>query len=851
MFAMGSAGDVHPSIGIARALHQRGHRVLFATNSYFQPAVRAVGVDFLSTGAAEEYLAAIQDPDLWQFGKGFRVLFSKMLTSMREVYRIIEDRYIPNETLVVAPSSAFGARMANEKLGVPLVNMHLQPLILRSLNHQPGLALPEYCRPLLRPLRRVWLAALDRWIFDPALLPETNALRAELGLPPVRRILKDWIHSPDLSIGLFPPWFAPPQPDWPPQLRLTGFPMFDEAGGWEVPAELARFLDDGEPPIVFTLGTAMRFARQFFEVSAEACELLGRRGIFLTHFPEQLTKTLPDGVRHFAYVPFSVLLPRASALVHHGGIGTMAQAMAAGIPQLITPVNLDQPDNAVRLRKLGVGDLIRPKDYEPKRASARLLRLLTSLEVAGRCREVAARFQGAGWVDETCRLIESVPLSRPPTLGIESAVRASPPAPVSRNDGVEVLMFAPGSGGDVYPNIAIGKALGERGHNVLFVASSAFEAAVEAAGLEFLGSGTVGEDQRTIDDPNLWRFGRGFRVLFERMLEAMPGTYRLIEKRRVPGRTVVVAPFAALGARIAAEKLDVPLATVHLQPVLLRSLNVQPGVVVPSGLRPVLRPARRILTFALDRWVFDPVLLPRLNGFRAELGLPPVERVLKDWIHSPEMVIGLFPEWFAAPQPDWPPNTHLTGFPLIHLDDGRETPSDVEDFLSKGDPPIVFTLGTAMRFAKRFFEVSVEVCLRTGRRGVLLTQFSEQVPAPLPPGVRHFQYVPFDRLLSRSAAVVHHGGIGTAAHALAAGIPQLLTPLNFDQPDNAARLRHLGVADSIPLRRYEAKRVSRTLEKLIASPEGARKRQVIAAKFAGADAIGRTCQLIESLRGRG
>jgi UDP:flavonoid glycosyltransferase YjiC (YdhE family) len=407
VFAIGSGGDVHPSIGIGRALRARGHRVVFAANSHFEGAVRRAGLDFLSTGTEEEYLRTTQDPDLWRLGKGFRVLFRVMLDGMRRQYEIIAERYQRGPTLVIAPSSALGARIANEKLGAPLVNMHLQPLGLRSLNEQPGLALPAAFEPLLPPVRKVFLAALDRWVLDPPLLPELNRFRVELGLAPVQRVLNTWIHSPQRIIGLWPEWFAPSRLGWPQQVRLTGFPLFDETGTRELSPSVAEFLDGGEPPIVFTLGTAMRFGARFFAVSAEACRKLGRRGVLLTQFREQIPSTLPDGIRHFEYIPFSFLLPRCAALVHHGGIGTIAQALSAAVPQLITPMNFDQPSNAGRVRALGVGESLRPAAYTAENARAKLDRLLSHAPIRRTCQEIARHFESGDPVRQTCELIEA------------------------------------------------------------------------------------------------------------------------------------------------------------------------------------------------------------------------------------------------------------------------------------------------------------------------------------------------------------------------------------------------------------------------------------------------------------
>lgn len=413
---------------------------------------------------------------------------------------------------------------------------------------------------------------------------------------------------------------------------------------------------------------------------------------------------------------------------------------------------------------------------------------------------------------------------------------------------MRVLVLVHGSAGDVYPQIGIGSALRGRGHEVVFVTNPYFEKAVRHAGLDFVPSGSEAEGRKAIENPELWQRGKGLGVLFDGVLKAMPETYEIVRKYYERGRTVVVANALAFGARVAHEQLGVPLASVHLQPVLLRSLNEQPGIVTPPSWRPIMRPLRRVLTAALDRWVFDPAITPRLNEFRARLGLRPVRRVLKEWIHSPQLVLGMFPEWYGRPQPDWPPNTHLMGFPLFDQTEGERLGADLDRFLDEGAPPLVFTPGTAMVFAQRFLAVSAAVCQKLGRRGLLLTRFAEQVPANLPPEVRHVPYAPLSMLLKRAAALVHHGGIGTASQALAAGIPQLVVPANFDQPDNAARLRRLGVAESVRESGYSESFVAPALTRLLSSPDVSRACADAALKIRGAsDPMVDTCRYIESL----
>ena len=333
----------------------------------------------------------------------------------REVYQLIERRYVPGETVVVAHTNVFGARIAQEKLGVPLATVHLQPAVLRSRHDAPGLPLPGGDTPIPRCLRRLLWASID-FCSDRIVMPDVNAFRAELGLPPVRRPFAGWVHSPKLVLGLFPEWFAPPQPDWPPNTHLTGFPLFDEGGMREMPADLESFLEAGAPPIVFAVGSFARRSRRFFEVSVEACRMMGRRGVLLAPTRDLVPESLPETLRYFDYVPLSALLPRAAAIVHHGGIGTTALALAAGIPQIVAPFADDQPDNAVRVRRLHAGLVVTRAHYRPETVTRTLGHLLESKEIAVACHSAAERIRQQRPLPEACRLIEELAAApRPPS----------------------------------------------------------------------------------------------------------------------------------------------------------------------------------------------------------------------------------------------------------------------------------------------------------------------------------------------------------------------------------------------------------------------------------------------------
>jgi len=383
------------------------------TNPHFEPLVRGLNLEFIPLGTVEEFDLVTHHPDLWHPARGFRLVAQHaMLGTMRAIYDAIRQRQVPGETVVVAPATALGARLAQERLGVPLVSLHLQPAVLRSLIDTPTLP-PLWTGPNVpRWFKRFQFYVTDRFLIDPILARDVNAFRAELGLPPVRRFLDVWWHSTNRVLGMFTEWFAPVQPDWPPHTTLAGFPLWDEAETREVPAQLEEFLIAGPPPIVFTPGSAMRQGKAFFAAAIEASGRLNRRALLLTRYREQLPSSLPRGVGHFDYIPFSQVLPRAAAVVHHGGIGTVAQALAAGIPQLIMPMSHDQPDNAARVTRLGVGAALWPQRFRGPAVAAALAKLIDDRGMGERCREFADRLSKSGGLERAADIVEEAALAR-------------------------------------------------------------------------------------------------------------------------------------------------------------------------------------------------------------------------------------------------------------------------------------------------------------------------------------------------------------------------------------------------------------------------------------------------------
>jgi rhamnosyltransferase subunit B len=407
--AIGSYGDVHPMVGLGAALAARGHEVKIVTNPYFADVVASASLEMLPISTAEDYVKLSQNPDLWHPIRGSRLVLKHAAGGLlRPLYDILKSHYVAGQTVLCAHCLDLASRVVGNKLGAPVASIDLAPGMLWSLYDSPRLQGVLTGPRVPRWLKRVQYWASDTLFVRPLLGGELNGLRGELGLAPVKRILSQWLHGTDLVVALFPDWFGPRQPDWPANMRLVGFPLWDIAAGAELSDEVQEFLTAGTPPIAFSPGSANRAAQQFFAAAVEACERTGRRGILLTKYAEQLPAKLPESVRHFGFVPLSKLLPRTAALVHHGGIGSCAQGLAAGVPHLVRPMAFDQFDNSRRLVRLGVGEEISVRQFRGPAIAAALDRLVNSSDVAAKCRELAAKCNGAASLNAACETLEQL-----------------------------------------------------------------------------------------------------------------------------------------------------------------------------------------------------------------------------------------------------------------------------------------------------------------------------------------------------------------------------------------------------------------------------------------------------------
>lgn len=359
---------------------------------------------------------------------------------------------------------------------------------------------------------------------------------------------------------------------------------------------------------------------------------------------------------------------------------------------------------------------------------------------------------------------------------------------------MHILMSCVGSAGDVHPFIAIGQVLARRGHEVELVTSPHFAARIEAAGLTCTPVGTEADFEHVVHHPDLWNPRTCFPVLWQAIAQRLVEAHGLLIARAQPGRTVLVGSTLALPVRLAQETHRLPTAMVHLSPVCMWSAQapaVLPGLGDLSGWPPALV---RLIQAAVERGFIDRVVAPGFDRIRRDLGLPPVRRLLSHWINSPERVVCAWPDWFCPKQTDWPAQAVTTGFARWSGAAAQSLEPALVDFLNAGPAPIGFTPGSAMAQGRDFFARALASSAALNQRALLITPYADQLPNSLPPHAHAVNYAPFDALLPRLAALVHHGGIGTTAQALAAGLPQAVLPYAHDQFDNAARLAKRGVA---------------------------------------------------------
>ncbi len=410
---IGTFGDINPLIAIALELKRRGHVPVMALPAIYQPKIVPLGLEFHAIRPDIDPTNSILVEMVYDVKHGTEHgLRDFLFPSLRQTYDdLLDAATMPQRAdLMLLGELNYAGPLVAEITGIPWASYVLAPLSFFSafdppvLPPFPKLARADKVAGFGRVIKRLARFTTRKW---PLPIYE---LRRELGLGKGANPLFDAKHSPNLVLALFSRVLGTEQKDWPPNTIIAGFCFYDsDAGNAALPAHLEEFVASGEPPVVFTLGSAAVLAAgDFYEVSAKAAVKLGIRAVLLIGMDprNQLRQSLPDTICVAEYAPYSALFSRSSLVVHQGGVGTTAQCLRAGKPMLIMPYSHDQPDNARRMRRLKVAKEISKSSYKPARVARKLKAMLGEPQFRERAKNVALELGREDGVKTACDAIE-------------------------------------------------------------------------------------------------------------------------------------------------------------------------------------------------------------------------------------------------------------------------------------------------------------------------------------------------------------------------------------------------------------------------------------------------------------
>ncbi len=424
---IGSAGDVHPFVAIALALHQRGHEVVILTNPYFKDRILAAGIGFWPLGDADTYRRLIKDPRLIAGSRSPTFVIDELIKPAFEptieAIRQVQIAFKPD--LIVSHHIAFGAAAASELLHIPHVQCVLAPLFWFSRLEKialPSLPFPNAPGFIDRALRS-FARFVGRHTFDPAI----NRLRKDVGLPPQRDLISRAARGGDgvapnerlshpskgtPTLALWSPHFRGRLEDDPCTGTICGFATWDRPPTLEADIQgerdIIRWMESGPAPVVVTLGSSVsHHGAEVYRIAADACVRAGKRALLLTGGSTD-TSPWPYHIRAVSYASYSHVMPRGCVTVHHAGIGTLAAAMRAGVPEIIIPFANDEFDNAARAERLGVATVIKRRKLSARTLAAAIGQAAADASMVKRSADLAAAMRDENGAASAAAEIERI-----------------------------------------------------------------------------------------------------------------------------------------------------------------------------------------------------------------------------------------------------------------------------------------------------------------------------------------------------------------------------------------------------------------------------------------------------------
>ncbi len=426
--ASGSRGDVQPYIALGQGLKAAGYNIRLLASENFETLAKEAGLDFCSTG---ENIEAIIQSDEWRKvmeSGNFLSILAKMQSEMKVHAGKLAQQMptlLEGSDLILTGMGGIGGVFAvAEMLKIPLIQAYVFPFT-------PTQAFPAPLVPKLPfggMLNRLSFH-VTRQMFWQTSKASDSATRQAFGLAKG----SFWGPYASLNSRRVPALYGysrhvlPRPNDWPDYHQVTGYWFLDASDDWTPPANLVEFLDAGDPPVYIGFGSmGSRNPEEAGAIALEALERSGQRGVLASGWGGLKPSDLPDTVHLITSIPHSWLFPQMAAVVHHGGAGTTAAGLRAGVPSILVPFMGDQPFWGKRVADLGVGSLPIPrKKLNSQRLAVAITEAVSNTTMRRQANELGQRIQAengiANAVEFVNRFMEQLPANQLPSAAVKSS----------------------------------------------------------------------------------------------------------------------------------------------------------------------------------------------------------------------------------------------------------------------------------------------------------------------------------------------------------------------------------------------------------------------------------------------
>jgi len=395
--SIGSTGDLLPFIRLGIALNSLGHRTTFLTNPYFAQTITDYGLVFHPIGTKELYLSVLHDQGLMDEKTHFDIVTTKLLVP--NLFAI--DDYVSSmtvtEKLVIVAHQFFLPNAGIAKCKHPGVQVICGALFPSGFQVEPDkLSFGPFKVPtsLKRLLWRMVTKIIDKRYVRSHYIAPLNQTRVDCGQPALRHYKDLFEIVADWNILLFSDWFAQRQQGWPSNIIDGDFLLNEDPSPAPLSTEITQFLNAGTSPVMVTLGTGNVHGAQHFKSVVEALEQLGLRAILISNneenFPDQLNSNCLC-LNHVAQ--FRSLIQCCSLVIHHGGLGTMAETVLCAVPQLIIASNGEEIYNLAQITSINIGSGITSDIANVDVLVEKIRSILMSSSISKGCEQASARMK--------------------------------------------------------------------------------------------------------------------------------------------------------------------------------------------------------------------------------------------------------------------------------------------------------------------------------------------------------------------------------------------------------------------------------------------------------------------------